>query len=365
MTAEPPRISIILASYNHEAYIERTLVSVISQTHCNWELLITDDGSSDATPSIIKKYAENDPRIKAHYFQENKGACVAIANCYSRCQSEFLSMINSDDTWQPEKLERQIHHLQQHPEIGAVFSRVNVIDGNDERINHHFSKMFNQPKNRSRLEWLNHFFYEGNCLCHPSLLIRKSCYTTSGGIYKKELAALPDFDMWVRLCMHYEIYILEDKLVNFRILNDEQNESAATNENIIRDAIEQIFVLQNYLHIDSCSNINEIFPDSPPIKDPNLIPYYVAKQALQHNNPSHKLFGLFTLYELMRDESNVSRLSGAGFNYTDLHKLSKQTDFFGLSRATEKKRRTNKSKYRIYRKLFIFSMVLNLLLFLT
>lgn len=104
-------ISIILPSYNLEKYIAETIESVITQTYNNWELLITDDCSTDKTVEIITSYALKDPRIKLFQLKKNSGAGVARNNSISQASGRYIAFLDGDDWWYPDKLEKQIKFM--------------------------------------------------------------------------------------------------------------------------------------------------------------------------------------------------------------------------------------------------------------
>ena len=196
-----PNVSVVIASYNHARYVADTLQSVLDQTYQDFEIVITDDGSSDETVAEIKKFT--DPRIRFFSFPANRGACTAMRNCLENADGRYVAVLNSDDVFLPGKLAKQVQFLDTHPDIGAVFGYARMIDAEGDelagRTKRTYLKIFEQA-NRSRFEWLNYFFFNGNCLCHPSVLIRKECYDTVGFL-NENFAQLPDMDFWVRLCI--------------------------------------------------------------------------------------------------------------------------------------------------------------------
>ncbi len=148
----------------------------------------------------------------------------------------------------PYKLEKQVKYLDEHKEVGAVFSYARIIDSDGKELNdpsQFYSSIFVQP-NRSRFEWLNHFFFRGNCICHPSMLIRRTCYDEIG-FYDPRYAQLADYDFWIRLCMKYEIFIIPEDLVMFRV--HAGNISGQRPEAIVRDAWERTRILKHYLRL--------------------------------------------------------------------------------------------------------------------
>ena len=103
-----PLISIITPSYNSAKFIAETIESVLAQTYTNWELLITDDCSTDNTVEIINKYVNQDSRIKLFCLGKNSGAATARNNSIEQAKGRFIAFLDSDDLWKPEKLEKQV-----------------------------------------------------------------------------------------------------------------------------------------------------------------------------------------------------------------------------------------------------------------
>src|SRR5258706_8949117 len=175
------RVSVILTSYNHSKYLREAIDSVLSQTFTDFELIIWDDASTDGSWPIITSYS--DPRVRAFHNDVQKRGLWGINKSISELAlGEYIAVHHSDDIWEPQKLEKQVAFLDEHPEIGAVFSNALIIGENSEPFedtSHFYYKIFEQP-NRTRYEWLNYFYFHGNALCHPSVVIRKACYKNCG-----------------------------------------------------------------------------------------------------------------------------------------------------------------------------------------
>lgn len=105
-------VSIITPSYNSSQYIAETIESILAQTYTNWELLITDDCSTDNSRDIIQEYCAKDSRIKLYCLPENGGAGVARNNSIKEAQGRFIAFCDSDDCWYPNKLEKQVAFMQ-------------------------------------------------------------------------------------------------------------------------------------------------------------------------------------------------------------------------------------------------------------
>ena len=310
-----PKISVWLTSYNHERFIEDSIKSILAQTYTDYELYIIDDCSSDKSWNIIQKYAQEDARIKAIRHLQNQGDS-GLRYMVHELQGEYVAMAHSDDLWEPEKLERQVKVLEENPNVAACFTLVNVIDDAGENVKdekHPYHRVFEQP-NRTKEEWLNHFFYNGNGLCHPSLLIRKKAYTEMN-IFTKGLNGLPDLCQWIRLCKQADIYILQERLTKFRVHNDGSNTSGENAGSIIRLHTEQWFLLKEYVELIDLNAVLQVFPDAQKYMVDGRVcqKYALAQVFLNHPGNYYKLYGLQMLYELFQDsvlEQEVLQLYG-------------------------------------------------------
>jgi len=101
-----PLVSVILPVYNREKYLATAIESVLQQTYGNLELLLVDDGSRDRSPEIIKEYAAKDKRVRFVLHKENRGVSAARNTALSMARGEWIALIDSDDAWHPERLEK-------------------------------------------------------------------------------------------------------------------------------------------------------------------------------------------------------------------------------------------------------------------
>jgi predicted SAM-dependent methyltransferase len=111
--------------------------------------------------------------------------------------------------------------------VGAVFGQTNAIDKDGALLDEaaSFNRRIFEVENRSQAEWLRHFFFHGNCLCHPTIMIRRRCYEEVG-LYDARFLTLPDFQMWMRLVSATDIHVLPEKLIGFRELPNSGNVSS-------------------------------------------------------------------------------------------------------------------------------------------
>jgi len=326
-----PLVSVIIPSYNHEKYVSEAIQSVLDQTYQDFEIIITDDGSTDNTVKKIQKF--NDHRIKLFVFKKNQGACVAANNCIRRSRGEYIAMLSSDDVFLPGKLEKQVEFLDMNPDCMAVFSYVTTIDENGDDLSIKDPSYVSpfQQSNRSRFEWLNYFFYNGNGLCHPSVLARKEVYSEFGKLDNR-YAQLPDFNLWINVCLKHEIFILPESLVKFRIHSDQSNASGDLPENHLRSSFEHEHLLELFLTIQTKDEFLKIFPEGKKWEgkiDDELIPFYVAMLAVEQDSLFiHKRFGINTLFKLMKNQYLSNKLEGLSlFSYRDLIHLTSTENF--------------------------------------
>lgn len=336
-----PEVSVILTSFNHAKYLQESIESVLAQTFSDFELIIWDDASSDDSWNIIQRFANADPRIKAFRNDVPRRGVYGINKSIAEiARGEYIAIHHSDDVWEQNKLEKQLAFMRQHAEVGAVFSNAQAI-GEDslplKDAGHFYSNVFSK-ENRNRHEWLRYFFTSGNALCHPSVMVRKRSFEECG-TYRFGLAQLPDFEMWVRLCLKYEIHVLPDKLVRFRVRANEANSSGSRPEVRIRDRVEFMHVLKHYFRISDFEELVAIFPEAERYRrtegcEPRFV---MAMIALGDGTfPWAKVLALETLFDLIGEADARERIHRLyGFDYRDLVAISGKHDVFALELVGE------------------------------
>ena len=304
-----PRVSVVLAAYNHARFVGRAIDSVLQQTFQDFEIVATDDGSIDATADVIGSFT--DPRISLRRFTVNRQDSPRN-DCLARATGEFVAILNSDDEFRPEKLARQVAFMDSHPEVSAVFCAVGLIDEDGAPFQdrtHPYCSAFDN-RNRTRLEWLRRFFLQGNCLCHPAVLMRRSALDRVGG-YNPLLGGLGDLDLWVRLSLQGELHVLDAVLVDMRIMRDESNASGQRPDVIRRAAFEFLTVLRHYRSPAALAALDRIFPELIPEitgRSDAARLHALACFALEQPSNTHRMFGLELLYDLLSDHGTRNEL---------------------------------------------------------
>ncbi|WP_199423575.1 glycosyltransferase family 2 protein [Actinotalea solisilvae] len=309
VTARPPRVSVVVAAYNHERFVVDALNSVLDQTFGDLELIVVDDGSKDGTWAAIQTVS--DPRMRSYRLGENQGGAAALNIGIQEARGEFVAVLNSDDMWAPDKLRRQLAVMDERPELGAVFTSARFVDEQGRPMPAGsvlpWHDVF-RSHNRSQAQWLRYFFDKGNALCHPSILVRRRFYLEHG-LYDNRLRQLPDLAMWVELVKAYPIHVMNtEDLVLFRMLTESANTSAVTEVSVARTFREHLIVMERFFEGCSDEMLVEGFADVMASDVINTAEdRRVAEMLLWLNAPCpmhqiNKVHGLRMFYELLGDE---------------------------------------------------------------
>jgi Glycosyltransferases involved in cell wall biogenesis len=221
-----PLVSIVFPCYNHEQYVAEAIESVINQSYKNIEIIAGDDGSTDGTPDIMKRYSSH--FAKEFYPEENTDFRL-WEYMNGMVSGKYVAVAHSDDVWEKDKLALQVAYMESHPECGACFTWCRYKDVEGRELN---DLIFIQP-NRNSHEWMRFFWEFGNALCHPSVLIRRKFHDK-----RKRYAGrqLPDFFKWIDMVQMTSIYVVPKVLVHMS--RHKESTSFPSSENVTRSAVE-------------------------------------------------------------------------------------------------------------------------------
>jgi teichuronic acid biosynthesis glycosyltransferase TuaG len=211
-----PLVSVIMPAFNVERYIAESIQSVIAQTYRVWELIIIDDGSTDATADVVQGFASSDSRIRLVSQQNQKLARARNAGM-RQSEGELIAFLDSDDLWIKEKLELQVKALRENAadlvfSDGFIFHDNNVFDesltfatlvgGFDG------AEMFTDLMLRNRIPVL-------------SVLTRRKVLDEVGGFDETRDCGAEDYDLWLRIARcGYRFYGMRERLVRYRVRID-------------------------------------------------------------------------------------------------------------------------------------------------
>lgn len=133
-----PMVSVIMPAFNSEKFIETAIRSVINQTFIDWELLVIDDGSVDSTCAIVERLAAEDERINLIRNEMNVGVARTRNRGFELCRGAYVALLDSDDVWHPEKLERQVF-VAERTGVDIVYCSYRMLDDRGNKIYDDFS----------------------------------------------------------------------------------------------------------------------------------------------------------------------------------------------------------------------------------
>ncbi len=220
-----PGVSVIICSYNHGRFLPSCINSVLNQSYANFEIIVIDDGSTDNTKEFIKPYLN---RITYRY-QENQGRGASRNTGINLAQYRWIAFLDADDLWVPDKLEKQIKAVTEHPEIDLLVTNACWFDG-DTIVQKDYFKSMNlfhkQPVDHYGhlhifTDKLYELFIDENFVNLSSVLVRKSCLYDIG-LFDVALPRAQDRDLWLRLSRIYTFAYLDEILTKSRThsLND-------------------------------------------------------------------------------------------------------------------------------------------------
>lgn len=129
-----PKVSIITPVFNSEKFIVKTIESVLSQTYEQWEMILVDDASSDASVEIIEQFQINNPQIKLFQLKHNEGTAVARNKATELATGDYIAFLDADDLWEPNKLEQQIKTMLSQ-NLDVCFSSYELINEAGQSLN--------------------------------------------------------------------------------------------------------------------------------------------------------------------------------------------------------------------------------------
>ncbi len=231
--SKSPKITVLLPVYNCEMYVKTAVESIVNQSYTDFELLIIDDASTDATVSIIKSI--DDSRIQLIEKQVNTGYTNSLNYGLKLSKGEYVARMDGDDISYPERFTKQIAYLETHPDVVVCGTTYKIV-GNDKRI----SLPENHEAIKLGLLW-------GNCIAHPSVMIRKECLDVFSIQYDSEREPAEDYDLWVRLLAIGKLHNLQEVLLEYRLYHNQVSRKRA--EEQINSDVKSKFKLLEYLDI--------------------------------------------------------------------------------------------------------------------
>ncbi len=212
LTDTSPTVSIIIATFNREKLLKEAIESVLVQTFSDYELLIIDDGSSDNTRDMIQSF--DNPKIK-YIYQKNKGRSVARNVGLNLAKGKYITFLDSDDLYLPNKLMMQVKHLDAHPHIGMIYTSAYCMDEDGNKLAHHYRATV------SGSIYKKVAFFMPVTITLPTVMVRQKIIRQVGG-FDEKMYRFEDTDMWRRLSKITNIHAIDEFSCKLRTHQDNQ-----------------------------------------------------------------------------------------------------------------------------------------------
>jgi glycosyltransferase involved in cell wall biosynthesis len=204
-------VSVVIPVYRAQGYVGAAIESVLNQTYADFELLILDNGSDDGTLAIVASYAERDARIRFRT-RPNAGAVRSINDLIQWARHDLVAVMHADDVMEPQRLERQVAFLEQHPEVAVATSYVHYIGPDGRRIG-----AYRSPFTDPAAVWREFEAGRAIGLTHPSAMMRRADVLAVGG-YREAFTVTDDADLWMRLLEAGRLVLVQPEfLLSYRV----------------------------------------------------------------------------------------------------------------------------------------------------
>jgi glycosyltransferase involved in cell wall biosynthesis len=199
-----PLISIIIPTYNVSRFIDQTLESIFDQEVTDYEIIVVDDGSTDATQSILKTYKN---RI-SYCCQENRGPAAARNVGIKMAKGKYIAFQDGDDLWPNNKLKLQIDLMDSHPDVGLLSGDMQRFSGEHVNVSSMFKK-YGFDRNFFGddfyvVDAYKKIYIQGNYIPTGTVILRRNCLENVG-YFDEGLRHSEDLDLWLRISLHYRL----------------------------------------------------------------------------------------------------------------------------------------------------------------
>lgn len=202
-----PRVSVVMAVHNGAPYLREAVESILAQTFTEFEFIIIDDGSTDATASILAEYG--DPRLRLVRNAANIGLTRSLNKGLTLAQGKYIARMDADDVSLPERLAIQVAHLDAHPDVGLLGTGYYLINEDGERFTDTAPA---QPLTHTEIRWQLLFH---NAFCHSSVMFWRPDSVL--GMYDEQIVYAQDYALFARLASLMQMTNLPDLLLAHRV----------------------------------------------------------------------------------------------------------------------------------------------------
>jgi GT2 family glycosyltransferase len=207
---EAPRVSVVMPLHDAERFVRAAIESVLGQTYRRLELVIVDDGSTDASAAIAEGYARRDPRVKLVRNGENRGIVATRNRAFEQAdpRSEYFAVMDSDDVCLPERIAHQVEFLDRNPDHALVGGNTLVIDEHGSEVG--------ERRYPSRHDEIVKVIARYNPIAQPTATFRRSALEQVGP-YDPRFPRCQDYDLWLRMAARFKVANLPEFTLQYRV----------------------------------------------------------------------------------------------------------------------------------------------------
>lgn len=192
-------MTVVVPCFNYAHFLPETLESVLRQSHPTWECIVVDDGSTDSTETVVQSFVRRDRRSR-YIYQRNQGLSAARNRGIHEGRGEYFQFLDADDLIEPRKMERHVRHLEEHGEVGIVYSPVRYFTGEPGHKRRYSMREPDEPwmpQTSGRGLPVISAMARANFMAVNCPLVRRDVIARAGR-FDETLHALEDWDYWIR-----------------------------------------------------------------------------------------------------------------------------------------------------------------------
>lgn len=224
-------VSVVIPNYNYAHYLREAIDSVLAQTYPEIEVFVVDDGSSDDSRIVLESYGD---RVKG-IFQANQGVSAARNNGVAASNGEFIAFLDADDSWLPQKIEKQVERFRREPSLGLVHVAVNEIDAKGDSLLERYEGL--EGNIAGELLMLKRAGVLGG---GSGLMVTREVFDEVGG-FDPRLSTSADWDLFYQVSSRYRVAFLPELLLRYRIHNTNMHANVAAMERDMTLAFDKAF----------------------------------------------------------------------------------------------------------------------------
>lgn len=339
--ASRPTVSVVITCYNHADYIGQAIQSILDQSYTDFEIIISDDGSTDNSLELIRSY--RDPKIRV-ISERNAGPSVSTLRALKLSRGSLIILLAGDDFCAPHRLEHQVEEMRDL-KLGATFCLPQLVNDRGEFLPDSSWPVFFQSFPETSEELLSRFFFHGNFLCGTSVMIRRELLDKVGP-WHCGLVQLQDFEKWVALLPHCGFSRSNERHTYYRVRESGLNLSSHSNR--WRSVLEKKLVYRSFFSGIEPSFIFKAFSkylDGHPSRLTRTVEHLVYPLYLAHSDPIVRMVGIEMMIECVRSPDDYEVvLMATNRNIWSIY--NEAQEIYGLALAKEIRRFQRVSRSR-------------------